>query len=58
MRWAGHVGRVGERRVAYRALARKLWGKTPLERSRHRRNDNMDLQKVGWAAWTGISGSE
>jgi hypothetical protein len=58
MRWVGHLGRVGEKRDAYRALAGKLWEKTPLERPRHRRNDNMDLQNVGWGAWTGISGSE
>ena len=36
---------------------RKPWEKTPLGRPRHRRNDNIDMdpQKVGWGAWTGLS---
>jgi hypothetical protein len=31
-------------------------GKRPLGRPRHRRenNINMDLQEVGWGAWTGL----
>jgi len=31
-------------------------GKKPLGRPRHRMEDNinMDLQKVGWGAWTGL----
>jgi hypothetical protein len=56
MRWAGHVAHVGERRVAYRSLAGKPWGKTPLGGPRRRWNDDikMDLQKVRWKAWTGL----
>jgi hypothetical protein len=50
LRWAGHVARMGERRGAYRALVGKPEGRRPLERPRHRWEDNikMDLQEVGW----------
>jgi hypothetical protein len=53
LRWAGHVARMGERRVAYRALVGKPEGRRPLGRSRHRWEDNikMDLREVGW--WGG-----
>jgi len=49
IRWAGHVGRMGERRVVYRGLLGKPEGKRPLERPRRRWGDNikMDLQVVG-----------
>jgi len=49
MRWAGRVARMGARRSAYRVLAGKPEGKTPLGRPRRRREDNIktDLQKVG-----------
>jgi len=49
MRWAGHVGRMGERRGVYRVLVRKSEGKTPIGRPRHRWEDNIktDLQEVG-----------
>jgi len=48
MRWAGHVAGVGERRGLYRVLIGKSEGKRPLERPRHRWEDNikMDLQEV------------
>jgi len=48
MRWAGHVARIGERRV-YRVLVGKPEGKRTLGRSRRRWEDNikMDLQEVG-----------
>ena len=48
MRWAGHVARMEERRGVYRVLVRKPEGKRPLERLRHRWEDNimMDLQKM------------
>jgi hypothetical protein len=36
MRWAGHVARTGDRRVAYRVLVGKPEGKRPLERPRNR----------------------
>ena len=49
MRWAEHVGRMGERRGVYRVLVGKPEGKRPLGRPRLRREDNikMDLQEVG-----------
>jgi len=49
MRWAGHVARMGERRGVYRVLEWKSEGKRPLERPKHRREDDirMDLQEVG-----------
>ena len=45
----GHVAHMGVRRVVYRVLVGKPEGKTPLERPRHRWEDNikMDLQEVG-----------
>jgi hypothetical protein len=48
MRWAEHIGRMGERRDVYRVLVGKPVGKRPLGRSRHRWEDNikMDLQEV------------
>jgi len=58
MRWAGHVARMGEERGVYRVLVRKLEGKRPLERPRHRWVDNikMDLQEVGceYMDWIGL----
>jgi len=52
MRCAGHVARIGERKVVYRVLVVKPEGKRPFGRSRHRWEDNikMDLQEVGWGA--------
>ena len=49
MRWAGHVARMGERRMVYRVLVGKPEGKRPLVRLRSRREDNikMDLQELG-----------
>jgi len=49
MRWAGHVARMGERRVVYRILVGKPEGKKPLRRHRRRWEDGikMDLQEVG-----------
>jgi hypothetical protein len=50
LRWAGHVARMGERRGAYRALVGKPEGRRPLERPRHRWEDNIktNLREVGW----------
>jgi hypothetical protein len=47
---------MGERRVAYGVLVGKPQGKRPLGRPRRRWEDNtrMDLQDVGWGAWTGF----
>jgi len=51
MGWAGHVTRMGEKRVAYRDLVGKPKGKRPLGRPRPRREDNiqLNLQEVGCA---------
>jgi hypothetical protein len=47
---------MGERRSAYRILVGRPEGKGPLGRPRHRWEDNnkMDLQEMGWGAWTGL----
>jgi hypothetical protein len=57
MRWAEHVAHMGERRGAYRILVGRPEGRRPLDRPRHRWEDNikMDLKEVGWGAWTGLS---
>jgi hypothetical protein len=56
MRWAGHVARMGEGRGAYRILMGIPEGRRPLGRPRRRWEDNikMDIQEVGWGAWTGL----
>jgi hypothetical protein len=50
MSWAGHVSCMGSKRNACRMLVGKPEGKRPLERPRHRWEDNikMDLREVGW----------
>jgi hypothetical protein len=55
-RWAGHVARMGEGRGSYRILVGRPEGSRPLGRPRRKWEDNikMDLQKVGWGAWTGL----
>jgi hypothetical protein len=56
MRWVGHVACMGDRRGAYMGLVWRLQGKRPLEKPRHRWEDNikMDIQEVGWGVWTGV----
>jgi len=46
----------GERIVAYRISVGKPEGKRPLGRPKHRWEDDikMDVQEVGWRAWTGL----
>jgi len=48
MRWVGHVARMGEGRGRYRFLVGKPERRRPLERARHKWEDNikMHLQKV------------
>jgi hypothetical protein len=55
MRWAGHVALMCQRRGVYRVLVGKPEVKRQLGRPMHRWEDNikMDLQEVGWEAWTG-----
>jgi len=57
MRFTGHVARLWERRDAYRGLVRKPDGKRPFGRPRGRWEDNfkIDLQELGWGAWTGLA---
>jgi hypothetical protein len=56
MRLAWHVARMGEGRGVYRILVGRLEGRRPLGRHRRRWEDTikMNLQEVGWAAWTGL----
>jgi hypothetical protein len=56
MRWAGHVACMSEGIGAYRILVGRHEGRRPLGRPRRRWEDNikMDLQEVGWGAWTGL----
>ena len=51
-----HVACMGERSGVYRVLVEKPEGKRPLGRPRHRWKDiiKMNLQEVGWKAWTGL----
>jgi hypothetical protein len=48
MKWAGHVGRMGERRGVYRVPVGKLGRKRQIARPRYRWEDNikMDRHKV------------
>ena len=50
VRWAGHVVRMGKRRGVCRVLVGKTEGKTPLERPRRRRENNikLDFLEVKW----------
>jgi hypothetical protein len=47
---------MAEMRGLYRVLLGKPEGKRRLGRPRHRWEDDikMDLQEVGWGAWTGL----
>jgi hypothetical protein len=49
MKWAGHVARMGEVRVADNILVVRPEGRKPLGRPRRRREDNieMDLWEIG-----------
>jgi hypothetical protein len=55
LRLAGHVARM--ERGVYRVLVGKPEGKISLGRPRRSWGDNikMDLQKVGFGVWTGLS---
>jgi hypothetical protein len=47
---------MGERRGACGVLMGKPEGKRPLGRPRRRWEDiKMDIQEVGWRAWTGLN---
>ena len=51
------MSRMGDRRGACRILVGRLEGKKPFGRSRHRWEDNinMDFQEMGWEAWIGLT---
>jgi hypothetical protein len=59
IRWAGHVGRMGDKRNMYRLLVGKPEGKRPPGRPRGKWMDNirMDLVEVGWGDvdWIGLA---
>jgi hypothetical protein len=59
MRWAEHVGRIGEKRKAYRILLGKPEGKRPLGRPIFWwvANIKMDLREIGWGGmdWIDLS---
>jgi len=56
MRLAEHVSSMGEKRGVSRVSVGKPEGKRPLGRPMPRCEDSIkiDLQKVGWGAWTGL----
>jgi hypothetical protein len=56
MRWAGHVARMEEGRVAYRVLVGRPEGKRPLGRPKRRWEDDikMDLRVTGIDGRTGF----
>jgi hypothetical protein len=52
----GHVARRGDRIGAYRVSLGRPEGNGPLERPRHRWEDDikMDLKEMEWEVWTGL----
>jgi len=56
-RWAGHVVRTGDRRGACRVFVGKRQGISSLRMPMRRWEDNfkVDLQRVWWGAWNGLS---
>ena len=60
LRWAGHVARMEEGRSAFKILTGKPTGKRPLERPRHRLEDNirMDLEEIGINAGNWIDSAQ
>jgi hypothetical protein len=56
MRWAWHIARMGEKSNAYRTLVGKPEGKRPVERHRHRWEENFkkDVREIGWGGMDGI----
>jgi hypothetical protein len=57
MRWAGHIARMWEKRIAYRLFVWKPEGKRPLGRPKRRWVDNIkiNLGEIGWGGlyWCG-----
>jgi hypothetical protein len=48
VRWVGHIACMGAKRNEYMAFVNKTEGKKPLQRPRHRSDDNikMDLREI------------
>jgi hypothetical protein len=55
-RWAGQATYIGGRRDAHKMWMGRLEERRPFGRPRRRWEDaiKMDLQEVGWGAWTGL----
>jgi len=56
MIWEGHVARIGNRISAYGVLVGKPEGKIPFggHRRRWEYKIKVDVQEVGWGAWSGL----
>ena len=50
------MARIGDRRGAYGVLVGRPEGRRPVGRPMHRWENviKMDIQEVGWGAWTGL----
>jgi hypothetical protein len=56
IRWAGNVVHMEQKRNAYKVLVGKPERNRPLERRRHKWEDNkMDLREVGWGGMNWIN---
>jgi hypothetical protein len=56
MRWAGHIGHMGQMINANTILAEKPEGMRPLGRPKHtwKYNNKMHLKEIGVRMWTGF----
>jgi hypothetical protein len=56
MKWTWYVARMGVRIGVYRDLVGRPEGMRPLGRPRRRWEDNiaMNVQEVGWGAWSAM----
>ena len=60
LRWAGHVARMEEGRIAFKTLTSKPTGKRPMGRPRRRWEDNikMDLEEISINAGNWVDSSQ
>ena len=56
MRWAGHVACMVERRGVYRILVGRPEGNILHAKPRYKWKNNIkvELQELGWGAWSGL----
>jgi hypothetical protein len=54
MIWAGHVARIGKRRVPYKAYIEEYDGETLLRRPRPRRANNIKTELQMWDRRNGL----